>query len=211
METEQPATESRRRWLVPAAAAAAVVVLAGGAYVLSTGGGEDPEGAPVSGPSSSATDDSGPSDGASSGGAGDAERYAMPPRPLLLDSAGWKPEVVEGEKVTWSGPDGARVQVRFFVYGGDENPFHRGSHPRGEKITALEVRTRVTPLADAADPSFLAITAPVLVQDGTGVELEGTFPGRKAAAARGEFVDVLRHARWVPLKQYAKVVKPAVG
>lgn len=227
----RPARESGARWrrLVPVLAAAAVVAVAGGIWwaTASPDNPDDPERSPAAAESSDPADSSASAEPSTSGSAspkasGDSatprssqnaepkEHYMMPPRPLVLTAPGWKPDVVDGDNVTWAGPGGGRVEVSFIVYAGNEDPFDVGSYPQGTEISALGVPTRLTAYQKDGRRHQVAITSPVLqasagYSDGTAVTLEGT------ALTDPAFRTALDSAQWVSLDQYDKVVKPAIG
>lgn len=218
-ESDQQAPERERLthpWQAPVGAAAVVALIAVAVWAFSViskdGTGEDATPAAQSSSSSAAGSTSASASPSSSASPTPVtEHYEMPARPLVLTAPGWKPDVVDGYDVTWTGPGGAKIKVLWFTYMADEDPFSLkrvGSNHfdrRGRAIRVLGERTRLTGFTADDERHQIAIPTPLIDRDGSSVVFDGT------GLSTSEFTKVLASADAVALKQYDKLVKPAVG
>lgn len=131
--------------------------------------------------------------------------YNEPPKPMLIDAAGWVPLVDEEGEVSWDGPDGASILVTWVS--GVADPFtydrYRGADLR-EEVRLLGTRALHASWEESGRRYDVAATMPVADGD-TILVLEGT------GMTHEQFLGVVGAARWVPIAEYEQVVRAAIG
>lgn len=130
--------------------------------------------------------------------------FNEPPKPMLIDAAGWTPVVDDQGEVAWEGPDGARVAVVWVS--GVSDPFTY------DRYRDADVREQVQLLGGAAlhaaweegGTAYEVVASRPVVGD-TILVLEGTGLNEE------QFLDLVDAAGWVTLEEYERVVRGAIG